>query len=354
MFTATLIFQLIDERKLSLSTTLDKFFPQIANSQKITIEQLLAHRSGIHDVSEDSAFRITRFNTISKDEVLRLIANAKPDFEPGTRYAYCNCGFFILGMIIEKISGQPYELLLNQKITSKIGLRDTYPGTGNIDSAKGESFSYKFLLEWQQDPPTHISHLFGSGALISTASDLSIFIQALFEQKLFSKESLSQMMQKNLGIDTFNYDNKVFYGHTGGIDGFGAWVMYLPSERLALAYTTNGKVYPVSKIIDGVMAIYRNEPFTIPSFESISVSPEILEKYVGIYSSPGAQVKFTITHDNSRLFVQMTGKQAIPLEPMSEDKFTIESAGLVLKFDPTKNQMTLMRSGGEKIFTREK
>jgi hypothetical protein len=106
--------------------------------------------------------------------------------------------------------------------------------------------------------------------------------------------------------------------------------------------------------VDGVFDIYWNKPFQIPAFESVAVSPEVLGKYVGVYSIPGSPVKFTVTRDDATLFIQMTGQSAIALEAIAQDKFGIESAGIVFEFDTAKNQMIQKRSGRERIFTKEK
>ena len=353
MFTAAMIFQLVEKGKLKLTDTLDKFFPQVANAKKITIAQILAHRSGIHEVTGDRDFRTLRFKSVTKDEMLAFIAKSQPDFEPDAKYSYSSAGYFLLGYIVEKLTGESYQEALKKRITSKIGLKDTYLGTGNIDVNKNESFSYRYVRDWEQQPETHSSLLFGSGALISTPNDLTKFIEALFNGKIISKESLNQMMQNKMGMDTFTYNGKTFYGHTGGIDNFGSWLAYLPEEKLALAYSSNAKVYPVAKIVDGVFDIYWNKPFQIPAFVSIDVSPEVLDKYVGVYSIPGVPVKFTVTRDDATLFIQMTGQSAIPLEAMAQDKFGIESAGIVFEFDAAKKQMIQKRGGRERVFTKE-
>ncbi|MEX1137788.1 MAG: hypothetical protein WEB33_05085 [Bacteroidota bacterium] len=103
--------------------------------------------------------------------------------------------------------------------------------------------------------------------------------------------------------------------------------------------------------------MYYNKPFQIPTFESIAVIPEVLDKYVGVYSSPAAPVKFTITRDGATLYAQPPGQSAVPLEAMTQDKFKIDNgtpAGIVIEFDAAKNQMTIKRGGGERIFTKEK
>lgn len=360
MFTAALVLQLVEEGKLKQTDTLDKFFPQVPNARKITIQQILSHRSGIPNVKrEQNSQGNVNTTPITKDEMLALIAKGTPDFEPDTKHSYSNSGYFVLGLIIEKLSGRPYGEALKKRITSKIGLKDTYTATGNIDVNKNEALTYFNLGgEWKQQPETHPSILFGGGSIISTPHDLAKFIQALFDGKIVSKESLASMKTmkdgEGWGMEPFTFAGKTFYGHTGGADNYGAWLAYLPEEKLAVAYTTNAKVYPVKNIVSGVVDIYYNKPFTIPALESIAVSPEVLDKYVGVYSSPEAPVKFTITRDGGTLFFQPPGAgSAVPLEATAADKFQIEGA-VVIEFDAAKNQMTIKRRGGERVFTKEK
>jgi D-alanyl-D-alanine carboxypeptidase len=350
MFTGTMIFQLIEEKKLKLDDKLATFFPQIPNADKITIEHLLAHRSGVADLADGSG----KSNPRTPSDILATITKGGSKFEPGTKYEYSNSGFVILGLIIEKLVNKPYGEALKQRITSKIGLNDTYSGTGLTDVSKNESFSYRYAGGWQQETETFISKAGGAGSLLSTPADMIKFIRALFDHKLVSKKSLDQMMQKNLGMEPFIHNGQTFYGHAGGIDNFGSWLVYLPEEKLALAYTTNAKVYPVVKIINDVFAIYANKPFTIPDFESIAVSTEILDKYIGVYVLEGAP-KFTITREGSNLLVQMGDRPPYQLEPTAENKFKIPNSPIQIEFDAANKKMALKRGEGDgaKVFTRE-
>ena len=224
---------------------------------------------------------------------------------------------------------------------------------------KNESLTYiHFGGDWKQVRETHPSILFGGGQIVSTSSDLAKFIQALFGLKLISQESLNQVKtmrdSEGLGMEPFTFAGKTFYGHTGGGDNYGAWLAYLPEEKLAVAYTTNAKIYPVVNIVRGVVDIYYNKPFTIPALESIAVNPDVLDRYVGVYSIPDAPAKAKVTRDGSILFFQPPGAQsAAPLEATAEDKFQIEGA-VVIEFDAAKSQMTVKRRGGAKIVTKEK
>src|SRR4030095_5729104 len=195
MFTATMILQLVEEGKLKVTDTLDKFFPQIPNAGKITIAQILSHRSGIPNVRrERDAQKKVSTIPMTKDEMLALIVKGAPDFEPDTKYHYSNSGYFILGLILEKVTSKPYERALEERITSKIGLKDTYLTTGNIDVNKNEALTYiHFGGDWKPVSETHPTILFSAGAIVSTPGDMAKFIQALFEGKLVSRETLDQM-----------------------------------------------------------------------------------------------------------------------------------------------------------------
>jgi CubicO group peptidase (beta-lactamase class C family) len=298
-YTAVMILQLVEERRLRLDDTLDRFFPQVPNAGKITVLQMLSHRSGVPNLRPEwDPLRNWR-NGITKEDTLALIARATPEFEPDTKQAYSNSGYFLLTRILETITAKSYANALAERITSKLGLADTYIEAGFIDVNKNESLTYSPSGgDWKQHPETHPSIAYGAGQIMSTPLDLARFIEALFDGKLLSRESLDRMTTirdgEGLGLVPFTYVGRTFYGNTGGGDNYGAWLVYEPQEKLAVAYTTNAKVYPVAKIVSGVIDIYYNQRFQMPSFEAITISPATLDKYVGVYSNPEAPVKVTI------------------------------------------------------------
>ena len=106
--------------------------------------------------------------------------------------------------------------------------------------------------------------------------------------------------------------------------------------------------------MSGAIDIYYNKPFQIPTFETIAVNPEVLDKYVGVYSSPEAPVKFTITREGATLFIQPGSQSAAPLEATAQDKFQLLGGSIVFEFDAAKKQMIQKRGGGERVFTKEK
>ena len=107
----------------------------------------------------------------------------------------------------------------------------------------------------------------------------------------------------------------------------------------------------MAEIVRGVVDIYYGKPFTIPALESLAVSPEVLDKYVGVYVNPDAPGKVTITRDGGTLFFKPPGEQsAVALEATAENRFQIEGVA-VIEFE--KGRMTVKRRGGERVFTKE-
>jgi CubicO group peptidase (beta-lactamase class C family) len=357
-YTAVMILQLVEEGKLKLTDTLDKFFPQVPNAKKITILQVLAHRSGIPNVSRDQA-TWKPGDVVTKDQMLALIVKGTPEFEPDTKSSYSNSGYYLLNLIVEMVTGRSYDQALEKRINSRIGLKDTYQATGHIDVNKGEALTYSNTGTdwelWKEGFETHPSIGF---QLISTPGDMAKFIQSLFDLKLISQQSLDQMKtmrdDEGLGLVTFTFAGKTFYGNTGGGDNYGSWLMYQPEEKLVVAYATNAKVHPVKDIVSGAIDIYYGKPFEIPAFETIAVSPEVLDKYVGVYSSPDAPRKWTVTRDGGTLFVQPGSESAAALEATAQDKFQLFGGRVVFEFDAAKNQMILKRGGLSIVFTKEK
>jgi D-alanyl-D-alanine carboxypeptidase len=354
-YTAVMILQLAEEGKLKLTDTLDKYLPQVPNAQKITIEQILAHRSGIPNVIGDRESRRDDSARMTRDDMLALIVNAAPDFEPDSKAAYSNSGYFLLGLVIEQVTGKSYGQALEEMITAPLGLEDTYMVAERVDVAKNESLTYWRLGDgWKPGRETH-PVIF---EIVSTPSDMAKFAAALFDRKLVSPESLDQMKTirdgEGLGIVPLTFAERTFYGNTGGGDNYGSWLMYLPDEKLVISYATNAKVHPVKDIIGGLVDIYFNRPFEIPAFESIAVSPEILDKYVGVYSRDGAPKKWTVTRDGGALLVRPGDEDAIAVEATADDKFQLFHGIVTFEFDAAKGQMILKRGPLPMVFTKEK
>ena len=156
------------------------------------------------------------------------------------------------------------------------------------------------------------------------------------------------------GILQFPLDDKKLFGHNGGIDGFSSMLVYQPEEKLAVAYVSNGTVYPINDILLAAFAVYYNKPFNVPSFKPLEFAAGELEKFAGVYSSPAVPLKITISVKDKNLFAQATGQSEFPLEATDKNKFKFEAGGIEIEFEAQKAMMTLKQGGQAFVFTREK
>lgn len=356
MFTAVMVLKAVEENKISLTQTLDKYFPQIENADKITIANLLNHRSGIHNFTNDPAYLTYHTNPKSEKEMVEIIAKGKSDFAPDSKGEYSNSNYVVLSYILEKIYQTPYAKILQSKIINPLGLKNTSFGS-KTNLQNNESYSYSFDDKWVKEAETDVSIPMGAGALLSTPTDLTIFIEQLFAGKIISEKSLALMKTMNekygMGMFELPYFEKRSYGHSGGIDGFQSVLTYFPEEKLAVALTSNGLVYANNNVLLCALSAYFNKPFEIPTFKSVDLTTAALDLFLGNYSSAQIPLKIAITRKENKLFAQATGQPSFPLEATSANSFQFEKAGLVLEFNTDKKQMTLKQAGNEFLYTKE-
>lgn len=354
MFTSALIFKAIEEKKLSLNHTIETFFPTIENANKITIGNLLNHRSGIYNFTNAPEYITYNTQPKSEKEMIEIITKGKSVFEPNSKADYSNSNYVLLSYILEKTYKKPFKIILNDKIAKTLGLRNTYVGS-KINIQNNESNSYSFSEKWIKEPETDMTIPMGAGAVVSNPQDLTLFIEKLFANAIISESSLKQMtaLQDNYGMGIFQYpfyQNKS-YGHTGGIDEFRSSLAYFPDDKLAVALTSNGRTYDNNDILIATLNSYYDKPFTIPTFKTITLKSEDLDPYIGEYSDVGFPMKITITKENTKLFAQATGQSDFLLEPTEKDNFEYKMAGIKLEFKPNEKQMILKQGGGKFILT---
>jgi len=356
MFTAVMIFQLLEEGKLTLDTKLAAFYPQLPNADKITIRQMLYHRSGLYNFVVDTAYQTYMSKPRTSAEMLATFAAQPSAFEPDSKAEYSNTNFVLLGYIVENLSKKTYAEVLKQKIARKLGLLDTYYG-GKTSTLKNEAYSYTPGNGWQQMPETDMSIPGGAGAVVSTPADLVKFIDGLFAGRLINDANLTLMKTMNdgfgMGMFQISLGTKKAYGHNGDIDGFSSVVGYFPEDKVAYAYCANGIDYGVKDLVNGALKIYFNIPYTIPVFKTPVLSTEDLDKYVGNYSSLRIPIKISVTKKGNVLMAQATGQSAFALKPVAKDKFSFALAGIVMEFRPIFGEFTLKQGGGVFPFTKD-
>lgn len=362
MFTATMIFQLVDEGKLTLDTKLDKFFSKVPSADKITIGQLLNHHSGLHNFTNDAGYGGYYTQKKTQAEMLEMIYKLPMDFTPGAQADYSNTNYVLLGYIIENLTGKMYADELRTRICAKAGLTNTYYGMA-ANATKNEAFSYSFNgKDWDEEAETDMSIPHGAGAIVSTATDLGKFAEALFQGKLISSASLREMMKQTdgygMGCFTFPFGAREAYGHTGGIDAFSSMLGYFPDDSLSVAITINGSNYSMNDAMIYLLNEAFGVPYEIPQFGNVVFTPEKLAAYEGVYAAENFPLKITIKAANGVLTAQATGQGAFPLDANSETNFTFSAAGIIMDFvieeSGVINKFNFSQGGGKYLFEKQK
>ncbi|MFK7908439.1 MAG: serine hydrolase [Chitinophagales bacterium] len=270
-YTATMILQLIEEGKLSLETNLDDFYPTIPHAESITIQDMLNHRSGIYDFANDSEGDWTAEleKPLNQQVMVRYLSKQKPNFESGTDFRYSNSNYLLLGYIIEELDDNLYEVSLANRISSKLGMTSTYFGVGALDSVENKAFSYQFDTDWRGFDEGGFSGLIpaGAGGIVSTTTDMAVFLEGLFAGRLVSKSSLDKMLEGDgfygLGLMKMQSGEGEYFGHTGGYIASESSLFYYPESGLTIAYCTNGISYRKEDILNHVLAICHHQPFAV-------------------------------------------------------------------------------------------
>lgn len=356
MFTACLIFQAIEENKLSLTQNINRFFPKITSAKEISIGNLLNHRSGIHNFTNDTSYFNYYTASKSQKEMLEIIQASGSDFKSNSKAEYSNSNYILLSFILEKIYNKSYEELLDIKIIQPQGLKNTYFGK-KLELEKNECASYRFSGKWELEKETNSSVSLGAGGIVSTTEDLLFFISNLFAGKIINTASLEQMTKLEdgygMGIFPVPFYDKNGFGHTGGIDGFSSFLYIFPEEKISIALTSNGSRFNNNDIAIAALSDCFDKPFTLPSFYAVELTSADLDKYLGSYANPEIPIKISITKDSLSLIAQATGQPSFTLELIGKDSFEFSPAGVEIQFIPQKNLLILKQGGGEFSFKRE-
>ncbi|WP_294286896.1 serine hydrolase domain-containing protein [uncultured Chryseobacterium sp.] len=356
-FTAVLIMKAIEEKKVALDTKLSDFYPEIPNAAKITVEQLLQHRSGIHNLTNDPGY--LQYNTKPQTEssLIGIIKKYGSDFEPGTKYDYSNSNYILLGFILEKVYRKPYAELLQSKIAKPLKLTLTEAG-GKIDPSKNQAESYQYTNgKYKASSETDMSIPIGAGNVISTPRDLLSFMLGLEQGKLIRKENFEKMKtftdDYGYGLAKIPFGKYWGYGHNGGIDEFRSALFYFPDLKIAAAFTVNQSDMDVNDILINLLETASGHDFEMPSFKTFNIPENELQKFTGKYTSPGIPVKFDIFMRDKKLMAQATGQGEFPLEPVSDTEFKFAPAGITVEFFPEKKQFAIMQGERKDLFTKE-
>ena len=355
-YTAAIIMQLIEEKKLTLETKLDKYFPQIPNANQITIEHLLRHRSGLFDYLSTEDFNDWSGEPKTQDELIQIFVDNGTVFSPGSKTEYSNTNYALLSYIAEQIDGTAFSEILDERITRPLQLSKTCFG-GKINASENEALSYKKLKSWNQSSEIDMSIAMGAGGIVSTPTEVNHFYTALFDQKVVSKRSLKQMTKmvdgEGMGLSEAKPFGRKAYWYSGGIDGFSSVVVYYPDDEVSFTMTLNAVAMNMYVINDGMMSIFFGEEYRLPEFKpAIELTNEELIKYLGVYKGADLPFKIAIKEEDSTLLAEAPGVGIIPLEAYETDKFRSDVEGVQFHFLPEADQMIFIM-GKEYVLTRE-
>ena len=155
------------------------------------------------------------------------------------------------------------------------------------------------------------------------------------------------------GLLEFEFDKKKALGYTGGIDDYESVLAYFPGDSLAIAFCSNGRVYPIRSIVLGSLNIYFDKDYSIPDFTLSNIKTGHLKKYTGLYFSPEISFRIKIIRQKQRLVAQLPGHPSYSLDPIGSDKYKNDEASVAIEFDLKKKSLKLMRGNKSYHFIKE-
>ena len=332
-FTATVVMKLQEEGKLSVHDTLSKYFPSFKYAGKITLEQLLTHTSGLYDyVSDiDESDSGIVCHPVNRELVTELIFKHDLYFKPGTQFSYCNSGYYLLGLIIEKVSGKSYEQNVRDIVFSPLQMNRSFFDFKSIADSNIAT-GYKALTNtyhetafgWRWDSTV----TFAAGGIYSTTGDMYRWAQAIAAQKILTAASWQAMLTPH--IDSYGYGiyadslySRVAYTHGGGIPGFTSFLCYVPVDDLTIILLCNqgwfGEALNTTNAdLAGIVFHKPVEP--MKELSGIQFSVDTLKKYVGKYDFDKKHHVY-ITLEDGQLYMEAP-QGGLPKSPLYADTQT--------------------------------
>ncbi|OAB36841.1 hypothetical protein PMSD_11055 [Paenibacillus macquariensis subsp. defensor] len=329
-FAAALTLILHEEGKINLFESVRTYISVLSSSyQNINIHHLLTHSSGIPDFYEC----VTNFEEYhgkipyTNNEFLELYKNMPLDFEPGTNWKYSNSGWHLLGMIIEKITDQPYEECMHKWIFDPLEMKDTgYDIYRAIIPFKANGYVVEGDI-LKCAPFYDMGNFSSSGGIYSTTVDLLKWEHALYEETLLSKTSLQLMFNKYLGkygygwfIDT-QYNN-IRHFHSGRLQGYKSRIIRYPETQHVIIYLSNHDVeidwlQDIESILFGGDYELPNKPL------KVQVDEKILFELLGKYESMSGKLgrTFTFSREDGRFYFKWNNDPKFEVYPISNHCF---------------------------------
>jgi CubicO group peptidase (beta-lactamase class C family) len=291
-FTSMLILQLVEQGKIDIQGKLSDYLPYYRKDtgSQVTIHHLLTHSSGIPSYTSIPNF----FQDISRDpypveEFVKKYCSGDFQFEPGSRYVYNNSGYFLLGAIIEEITGKTYEDVLDEKIFLPLGMQDSgYDRHNPIIMNRASGYSNEFE-GYTNAPYLDMSLPYAAGSLYSTAEDLYIWDQALYTEKMLSAEMKKLMFTPHIANYGYGWgirqkglpdseEKLTSISHGGGINGFNTLIERLVDEKHLIVLLNNTPQANLGQMSDAIIRILHGKPYDLPKKSIAKVMFQTLMK----------------------------------------------------------------------------
>ena len=277
-FTAMLILQLVQEGKIKLDGKLTDYLPDYRKDtgDRITIHQLLNHTSGIPSYTGlPNFFREISRNSYTVSEFVEKFASRDLEFEPGAKWNYNNSGYFLLGAIIERVTGKRYEQALKERILDPVGMKNTGYDHYETILAKRAAGYERRPGGYITAPYLDMGLPYAAGSLYSTVEDLYLWDQALYTDKLLSAQLKEQMYKPGLSNYAYGWvvrkapfgaqDEQVaIIEHGGGINGFNTLIMRMPESRNLIILLNNTGGTKLGEMAQKIAGILFGKPYKAP------------------------------------------------------------------------------------------
>ncbi len=338
-FTSAVILKLQEEKKLSVSDKLSKYFPGYPKGDSITIRQLLTHTSGVFNYTNDGEFMKNEMTKpATREKMLALFKDKPLDFSPGTKWNYSNSGYLLLGYIIEDLTKKTYQQAVRKYIFTPLQM--THSGFDFTDLKSSKKATGYFNLDEKEStvaPIVDSSVSFSAGAIYSTTGDLYVWHEALQKNMILSKEQqeMAYTPVKNnygygWGVDSI--DGKRRVSHGGGIPGFVTNISRVPQDDICIILLSNASNPTLQDITGNIYAVLYGKPYEIPKEKtSVTLPLEKLKEYEGEYEI-NKDLHVIISVKDGELIAAPTGQPTSVLLAEREDFFFLRSPDIQIDF----------------------
>jgi CubicO group peptidase (beta-lactamase class C family) len=354
-FTAAAILLLVERGKLALEDPVKKHWPNApAAWEAITIFQLLTHTSGISNFTSGAEFREWKNLPSTAEQTLERLRDKPLDFAPGARMSYSNSNYVLLGLLIERSSGQSYADFVRDNVFKPLGMSDSgYDVSAAILPQRAAGYMPGFV----NAPYTDMTIPHGAGGLYSTTPDLLRWTQGLFGGRLLSAASLEKMTTPFMndyafGLVVGNAGGRKAIQHNGGIEGFNTHLTYYPDSKITVAVLANVNGNAPGQLAAQLGTIAHGDSVRLSAERtSIDLPRDKLDRLVGNYElAPTATMRITVI--GNQLQSQLGLQPVVPLFAESETVFFPRVVEAEITFDVDASgkatALTLRQNGQER------